>query len=183
MITKFFSSLLFKIIAYVLGLVIIIGGVFAGMRLQKLLSAESYINGSLNNMNQFVVENFNYSASNINFYDEFPNDEIPPTFEIDMPKVENFNGETLSYKITLNNYYLTETIFSAGAIYSIFYIDFNDTENETLQSCSMQIRIQYLNNRTNLKITTETQDEQAFLEQYFEDNGIRLKVIEVLKGE
>ena len=44
----------------------------------------------------------------------------------------------------------------------------------------MEISIKFLSGKTQLTLSTVGQEKASFLEQYFADNGIRLKVLEIL---
>ena len=59
-------------------------------------------------------------------------------------------------------------------------MDFYDTEGNIINSAAMKISVRFLSNKTMLTLTTNGQESASFLEQYFADNGIRLKVIEIL---
>ena len=69
---------------------------------------------------------------------------------------------------------------AAGTVFAKFNIDFYDTEGNIINSAAMKISVRFLSNKTMLTLTTNGQESASFLEQYFADNGIRLKVIEIL---
>ena len=95
-------------------------------------------------------------------------------------KVEDFNGKDKEYNLILNDYILLDAEFNSGSIFSTFLIDFYDTEGAIICNAEMKISIQFLSNKTQLTLTTVGEENSSFLEQYFSDNGIRLRVVEIL---
>ena len=69
------------IVFYLLCFVIIVAGVFCGIRLYKEVKAESYINGSIDISNRFSQESFNYSSTSVVFYHDLYDDTQTYTFE------------------------------------------------------------------------------------------------------
>jgi len=59
-------------------------------------------------------------------------------------------------------------------------MDFYDTEGNIVCNSAMSLSIQFLSNKTQLRLATNGQVSASFLEQYFSDNGIRLSVVEIL---
>ena len=165
--------------AYLICFILIVVGVFCGIALFKEVKAESYVNGSIDISNQFSQENFYYSATSLIFYHDIYDDTDTYVFDVDLPKVEDFNGIEKTYQVSLNDYILLDCDISAGSIFTTVNIDFYDTNNTILCSSLMQISIKYLSTKTQLTIATAGQENASFLEQYFADNGIRLKVIEI----
>ena len=55
-----------------------------------------------------------------------------------------------------------------------------DTEGNVICNADMKISIVFLSNKTQLTLATVGDKNSSFLQQYFTDNGIRLKVIEIL---
>ena len=97
-----------------------------------------------------------------------------------MLKVEDFNGKDKEYQVTLNEHILLNCDINAGSVFAITTIDFYDTNNNILCSATLQISIKFLSNKTILTLSTTGNENASFLEQYFSDFGIRLKVIEIL---
>lgn len=170
------------ILLYLAAFVIIVAGVFCGIRLYKEVTAESYINGSIDISNRFTQESFNYSSTSVVFYHDIYDDTNTYTFEKDLLKVENFDGAKNRYQLVLNDYVLLDTQISAGAVFSTLYMDFYDTNGNIVRSAYMDIAIKFLSNKTALSFSTVGNENASFLEQYFADNGIRLKVVELLNG-
>lgn len=165
---------------YIICIALIVSGVFCGIGLYEQLTAESYVNGSIDIENQFSMETFKYSNSSIVLYDDLYSDIY--TYEIDLLKVEDFNGEDNKYQLLINDYILTDTEINAGSIDSNMGLDFYSTEGEIVCSAVMHVSIDFLSNKTTLTLTTIGGQQASFLEQYFEDNGIRIKINQILGG-
>lgn len=170
------------ILLYLAAFVIIVAGVFCGIRLFKEIKAESYINGSIDISNRFTQDSFNYSSTSVVFYHDIYDETNTYTFEKDLLKVENFDGAKNRYQLVLNDYILLDTQISAGAVFSKLCIDFYDTSGNIVSSAYMDISIKFLSNKTALSFSTVGNENASFLEQYFADNSIRLKVVELLNG-
>ncbi len=168
------------IILYLLSFVIIVVAVFCGIRLYKEIKAESYINGSIDISNRFTQESFNYSSTSAVFYHDLYDDTDTYTFEKDLLKVENFDGKKKTYQVVLNNYVLLNTEINAGSVFATVNMDFYDTNGNVINSAVMKISVKFLSNKTTLTLTTTGKENASFLEQYFADNGIRLRIIEIL---
>lgn len=166
--------------SYVICFILIIVGSFCGIQLYREIKAESYVNGSIDISNKFSQESFYYSATSLVFYNDIYDDTNTYVFDKELLKVEDFNGAEKTYQVILNDYVLLNCEVNAGSIYSLVNIDFYDTNNNIVCNSSMNISIKFLSNKTQLTITTIGQENASFLEQYFSDNGIRLKVVEIL---
>lgn len=165
---------------YLICFVLIIVGVFCGIELYKEVKAESYINGSIDISNQFSQESFNYTSSSVTFYNDIYDETQTYTFDKELLKVDDFNGEKNEYQVLLNDYVLFDSDINAGSVFSVIYMDFYDTNGEIVCNASMNISIKFLSNKTQLTLTTTGNENASFFEQYFSDNGIRLKVMEIL---
>jgi len=167
---------------YVICFVLIIVGTFLGIELYKDIKAESYVNGSIDISNQFSQESFNYSSTSVVFYNDIYNDANPDEyyFEVEQLKVDDFNGLTKQYQVELNDFVLIGADINAGSIFTTVYMDFYDTNGNIVCNSAMSLSIQFLSNKTQLRLATNGQESASFLEQYFSDNGIRLSVVEIL---
>lgn len=165
---------------YLICFVLIIVGVFCGIELYKEVKAESYINGSIDISNQFSQESFNYTSSSVTFYNDIYDETQTYIFDKELLKVDNFNGEKNEYQVILNDYVLVDSDINAGSVFSVIYMDFYDTNGEIVCNASMNISIKFLSNKTQLTLITTGNENASFFEQYFSDNGIRLKVMEIL---
>ena len=168
------------VILYVIAFVIIVVGVFCGIRLYKEIKAESYINGSIDISNRFTQESFNYSSTSAVFYHDLYDDTDTYTFEKDLLKVENFDGKEKTYQVILNDYVLLNTEINAGSVFATVNMDFYDTNGNVINSALMKVSVKFLSNKTTLTLATTGKENASFLEQYFADNGIRLRIIEIL---
>lgn len=168
------------VILYLLAFVIIVVGVFCGIRLYKEIKAESYINGSIDISNRFTQESFNYSSTSAVFYHDLYDDTDTYTFEKDLLKVENFDGKKKTYQVVLNDYVLLNTEINAGSVFATVNMDFYDTDGNVINSALMKVSVKFLSNKTTLTLATTGKENASFLEQYFADNGIRLRIIEIL---
>lgn len=168
------------VILYLLSFVIIVVAVFCGIRLYKEIKAESYINGSIDISNRFTQESFNYSSTSAVFYHDLYDDTDTYTFEKDLLKVENFDGKKKTYQVVLNDYVLLNTEINAGSVFATVDMDFYDTNGNVVNSAVMKISVKFLSNKTTLTLATTGKENASFLEQYFADNGIRLRIIEIL---
>lgn len=168
------------VILYLLAFVIIVVGVFCGIRLYKEIKAESYINGSIDISNRFTQESFNYSSTSAVFYHDLYDDTDTYTFEKDLLKVENFDGKKKTYQVVLNDYVLLNTEINAGSVFATVNMDFYDTNGNVINSAVMKLSVKFLSNKTTLTLATTGKENASFLEQYFADNGIRLRIIEIL---
>ncbi len=164
---------------YLICFVLIIIGAFCGIQLYREIKAESYINGSIDISNQFSQETFSYTSTSVVFYGDGDDNY---SFETDLLKVDNFNGEKKQYQLKLNDYILLvdDEDIKAGSIYAVIDIDYYNTDGELAHSSKMNISIKFLSNKTQLTLSTTGADNVSYLEQYFADNGIRLRVLEIL---
>lgn len=165
---------------YLVCFVLIIVGAFCGIQLYKEVKAESYINGSIDISNKFSQENLNYSSTSLVFYHDLYDDTETYAFGQDLPKVENFNGQKKSYELWLNDFIILDAEFNAGSVYSTVQLDFYNEYGNILYSSKLNISVKYLSSKTQITLSTKGQESASFLEQYFKDNGIRLKVVEIL---
>ncbi len=167
---------------YLICFALCIAGVFCGIRLYKLVSAESYVNGSINIENKFSMESFAYANTAVEFYNDIYDTTDTYAYAIDLKPVDDFDGAKNKYEIVLNGYFLTDTQISAGAVFAKAYLDFYNTDGEILCSAFLDISVKFLSDKTALTLSTTGGKNASFLTQYFKDNGIRLKINEILKG-
>ena len=165
---------------YLICFILIIVGVFCGIELYKEIKAESYVNGSIDISNKFSQESFNYSSSSVAFYHDDYDTTDTYTFQKDLLVVDSFNGKEKTYQVILNDYILFNTEFNPGSIFSNVAIDFYDTEGNVICNAHMKISIVFLSNKPQLTLATVGDKNSSFLQQYFTDNGIRLRVVEIL---
>lgn len=165
---------------YLICFILIVVGVFCGIELYKEVKAESYINGSIDISNQFSQESFNYSSTSLVFYHDIYDETDTYSFDKELLKVDDFNGKDKEYQVLLNDYVLINSDIHSGSVFSVVNMDFYNTDGEIVCTSSMNISIKFLSNKTQLTITTVGNKNASYFEQYFSDNGIRLKVMEIL---
>lgn len=165
---------------YLICIVLIVVGVFCGIELYQEIKAESYVNGQIDISNKFSQESFNYSSSSVVFYDDLYDETETYTFDKELLKVEDFNGKEKEYQVVLNDYVLIDSEINSGSIFSVLNMDFYDTNGNIVCNSTLNISIKFLSNKTQLTLTTNGNESASYLEQYFADNGIRLKVMEIL---
>lgn len=168
------------VLFYLACFAVIVAGVFCGIELYKEIKAESYINGSIDISNKFSQESFNYSSTSVTFYHDLYDDTDTYAFEKDLLKVENFDGKTKTYRIVLNDYVLLNAEINAGSVFATAVMDFYDTSGNIVCNAELKISVKFLSGKTQLTMTTTGAASAGFLEQYFTDNGIRLRIIEIL---
>ena len=162
---------------YLICIVLIIIGIFAGTAFYNEATATSYKNGSINIENQFSQEQFFYSNSAVVFYPTENSEAY--AFEIDLNKTEGFDAEVNEYEVYLNGFILLDTTFTGGSVTSNVAMDFYDVDGSLVHEGSLNILIRFLNNKTQLKLSCPDVESATYFEEYFTTNGIRLAVLEV----
>lgn len=177
------KKIIAMIILYLLAFVLIVVGVFCGIRLYKEVKAESYINGSIDISNRFSQESFNYSSTSVVFYHDLYDDTDTYSFEKDLLKVDDFDGKKNTYQVVLNDYVLLNCEINPGSVFATVNMDFYDTNGNIVNSAVMKISVKFLSGKTQLTLSTTGNVNASFLEQYFTDNGIRLQINEIIKED
>lgn len=165
--------------AYILCLVLIVIGVFCGIRLFKEVRAESYVNGTIDISNRFSQESFKYTSTSAVFYHDLYDNSDTYYFDKELLKTENFDGEKKTYKVMLNDYVIFNAKVNAGSVFATVSLDFYNADGKLVQSADMDISVKFLSNKTQLTLSTVGNKNAQFLEQYFSDNGLRLQIIEL----
>lgn len=165
-----------KLMLYIIGSLVIISGLICGVAFYKEVTAKSYVNGSINIQNQFSMESFKYGSNSVVFYQSTGTNTY--TYSTDLLKVDDFNGEKKNYEVVVNDYKLPATV-SAGAVDTTLLLDFYSTSGELTCSSAMKINIKFLSDKTQLTFSVVGEKQAQFLEQYFKDNGIRLRINEI----
>jgi hypothetical protein len=164
---------------YLICFVLVIAGAFCGVRLIELMTAESYIRGSINIENRFTMESFSYANTTVEFYRDIYDTTDTYSYSTDLLKVDDFDGAKNKYEIVLNGYFLHDTVITSGAVSARVYLDFYDTGGNIVCSSYLDISVKFLSSKTTLTLSTAGGLNASFLTQYFRDNGIRLKINEV----
>jgi hypothetical protein len=111
------------------------------------------------------------------FYHDLYDDTNTYSFEKDLLKVDDFDGQKKTYQVVLNDYVLLNTEINAGSVFATVNMDFYNIEGK---SATLKISVKFLSGKTQLTLATTGNENASFLEQYFTDNGIRLQIIEIL---
>lgn len=165
-----------KLMLYIIGSLVIISGLICGVAFYKEVTAKSYVNGSINIQNQYSMESFQYNSNSVVFYQNSGTNTY--TYSTELLKVSDFNGEKKNYEVVVNDYILPATV-SAGAVDTTLLLDFYSTSGELTCSSAMKINIKFLSDKTQLTFSVAGEKQAQFLEQYFKDNGIRLRINEI----
>lgn len=174
------AKIVVRAIGIVLSIAIIVSGIVIAPMLFRIINAESYINGELNVRNEFSVDNFYYASNNLTFYNDDYAEQDRYYFNVDLVKVTDFNGLEGKYSIVLNEYPLLDNTIDAGRLQTSINIDFLNVENQVIQTAKMNIKIEFFANRSALSFTTQTLAEATFLSSYFNSNGLRLAIDEIV---
>ncbi len=167
-----------KFLAIAIGCVVIVVGIFSSIGLYKELTKKSFVNGTLDDVNMFSQTEFDYTSTSVAFYDNVNDNTDIRYFENSVLKVDDFNGLTKQYKVTLNENTLLANI-EAGYISTSMTMRFYDPHNTLLCEGTLYITIEFLSDKTNLKMYVENGTQAQYFEKYFKENGIRLKAIEI----
>jgi hypothetical protein len=95
-------------------------------------------------------------------------------------KTDDFDGVKNKYQTVLNGYILTDTGIAAGSVFATAHVDFYDTDGAVVCSSSLDISVKFLSDKTTLTLSMTGGLNASFLTQYFKDNGIRLKINQIL---
>ena len=164
-----------KFLCYLLGVVVICAGVFAGFKINNKRQQESFSIGSNPFENLFTTKTFSFQDKAVTLYED---NSDTYSYTVDLMPVTDFDGSKNSYTIMLNDYVLMDAKITAGQVEANFYKDFIGVDGKILNSGVMAIRITMLSNKTTLKISTVGEVNKDFYTQYFNDNGINLRIIE-----
>jgi len=165
---------------YLICFALVIAGAFCGVRLYQLVTAESYINGSIDIENRFTMESFSYAETGVEFYHDIYDTTNTYAYSVDLQRVDDFDGARKTYQVVLNDYFVPETQITAGSVFATVYMEFYSTNGGLLCSAHFNISVKFLSNKTSLTLSTTGGENASFLSQYFRDNGIRLKINEIL---
>lgn len=158
--------------------VLIVGsGVFCGVRWFQDSHTESYIRGSINLGNQFYAEEFKFPGDTVVLKKNGDNYSYTQDHLAKVP----FDGVNNQYRFTFNHYIIYDAEYTAGTAKARISIDFYDTDNQLSAEIYFDIMLRFLSNRTELVITTSSEKNSQFANQYFADNNCRI-VIEKING-
>lgn len=170
--------------SYIICFALMLVGIWSGIMLWQKVHAESYINGSIKVTNDLYFESFTYDNSLFSEVIVFTNDIYDKTNTYiwtseNLPTVPDFNGVNNKYQIEINGYRIFDAAINAGGVLVRTNIDFYGTENNLLCRVYYDLSIKFLSNKTEVSIKTVGQQNANFIEQYFADNGLRIKIKEI----
>jgi hypothetical protein len=174
------KKIIWQVFLYVIAFAVIVVGVFCGIQLYKEVKAESYVNGSIDISNRFTQESFKYTSTSVVFYHDIYDDTDTYTFEKDLLKVNDFDGQEKIYQVVLNDYILLNAEINAGSVFATVNMDFYNTDGQIVNQATLKISVRFLSGKTQLTFATTGKESASFFEQYFTDNGIRLQITQIL---
>lgn len=163
-----------KIMFYIFSGVLIISGIYSTTNFFKEVNQESYINGSATLKNSVIQTDFNYSTNSIVFYFDETNGNY--VFTKSFVRSSDFDGSKNTYETKLNNYLLFDSTYSNGAIFSKNTMYFLSSSGDVIYDSYFEIDIQFLSDKTTLKVLTYSEESVNYLQKYFQDFGFRLMV-------
>lgn len=165
----------FKIIMFILSIVICITGILATIDLIEKFSVHSQEVGSAitigKNDENLILKCDEGSIS-------FTNNDSVYTFEKTYAHVD-FNGDTKDYTLYLNGYIADNMQETAGTLSGTFTIDFRDTNADVVATCKLTISLTFSANETLLKVeTTNENNSIAYFYTWQSLNGFVVSVYE-----
>lgn len=158
---------------YIVSVALIFSAVYCGINFFKEINQEGYITGSLSLKNSTIQSEFYYSTDSIVFYKDSDDKYV---YEKSFIGVHDYDGSKNDYVVKLKDYELINAELSAGAVYCTNSLDYLNTSGETTKSVSFDLLLQFMSDKTVLKITTDTESEAEYLQKYFKDFGFGLSV-------
>lgn len=163
-----------KVFFYIFSGALIISGIYSTSNFFKEVHQVSYINGSATLKNSVIQTNFNYSTNSVVFYFDETNGSY--VFSKAFVRSSDFDGSKNTYETKLNNYLLFDTTYSNGAIFSKNTMSFLNPSGDVIYDSYFEIDIQFLSDKTTLKVSTYSEESVNYLQKYFQDFGFRLMV-------
>ena len=165
--------------SYIICCILVLFGTFFGIKLYQQATKESYVNGSIDISNQFYQETFSYASTSVAFYPTANGSTWD--YSNELVKTNGFDGQLKKYKVVLNDYTLVTAEIKAGSVYATVRMDFYNTDGTIDCEGTMSIRVLFLSDSTELKLSCPNEKSANYFEQYFIANGIRLEIIEILE--
>lgn len=170
------------VLSVILGFLVIISGGICGVKCYREITAESYVSGSINIKNEFIVDTFEYSVSSFDLHKDKDSTENVYSNYAQSEKVEGFNGIEKKYSVEFNDYTLTneQVKFTAGSVSFSLTFNFTSINDEELCTPTINVLVKFLNNKTTLDVSCSGEKEASFAQQYFADYGFRLAIKEIV---
>lgn len=167
-----------KVILYILAFLVILSGVVCGIMTYKIITSKSYVNGDLLGFeNAFKQENFKYITNALTLYADASKEDYY-TYEINLLKVEDFDGLSKSYEVVFNDVEVINAEIGAGVVEFKQSYEFLDVESKVKNITKLNIRLEFLADKTKMIVVAETENT-AYITQYFNNNQFSLRVNEI----
>ena len=171
-----------KVMFYLAGLAVIISSGFAIADFVTVGTAQSQSVGQIvvEEVNQTTFMTQNYT--DMVFYQD--TQDASKYYYDDELKAQQFDGTNKDYRILANKMPCSYNECGAGYVQGVFSQTFYSPEGEVNAIVSLTIRIDFYENITRLRITTtKDQDNLTYIEQYIDNNGLKIEVVLFEGGE
>ena len=169
------KKLLMPAIMYLIALIIIISGVFAGVWDYRHITSKSYIKGDLSGIDNVLMSTELYFNTNQLTLYEVEDADNQYLYTIDLTPIKNFNGLTKKYEVVFNGNEVINAKVGAGYVEFSKMLEFLSVNNEILSTSKMVIQVSMLADKTRLKVFVET-DKIEYMTQYFNNNSFALSI-------
>lgn len=165
---------------YLLGFVLIVTGIFAGLNLYNTYFKSSQIIGAVNldyKLTSFE-ELYNIDCNGpLTFVKDSTNNCKWSYTEI--LEAQEFDGTRNSYQLLLNDKYIGESGSTAGKISSTSYMFFYDTELNIETKFKVTLTISFYTTETEISVIVEFENAEdiGYWNSYLDVNGINVQVI------
>jgi len=166
-----------KWFSYLICGILIIAGIICSINLAKFWSIKSATYGeitSIETINKYDdVAKFDCTSIPLET-DDYLNYTSSSSF-----KPVSYDGTQKNYAFLFNDMLVSNTEFFAGKINSLLKINFYDTDGEIATTISLNIFINFYEDKTEIKISTKNVNNSvAYFERYVMTNGAVFKVVE-----
>ncbi len=174
---------------YLICFILVIAGAFCGIRLYQLVTAESYVNGSIDIENQFTMESFSYANTAVEFYHDVYDTTDTYAYSVDLRRVDDFNGADNTYQVTLNGYYILDAQITAGSVFCKVNMEFYDTDGNLIHTAFVNVSVKFLSDKTALTVSTMMHGEYGISDVCLSTlnlvgkGGVRGKIMSPLNAE
>lgn len=161
---------------YLICFIFIVTGIFSGIYMSKVWSETSGVYGSISSIetqnNYSVVAKFDYGTIPFDTEDYSTYSNYRSWEHID------FDGKSADYVVLFNDNMLSDVFIYDGKISGTCTLKFYGTDGSVVCSAVLNIRIEFLEDRTDVLITTtNSNNEIGYLNYYMNTNGSILKVV------
>lgn len=167
-----------KVFRYFLCFVIILVGIYCGVRLYQEVTKSSYVNGTINVENEFRKESFFYSSTSVAFYPG--NNATTYDYSIELTPVDDIDLTNKNYDLYFMNFPVINAEMKSGLINLPVLMNFYNSDGTLACKGKMNVKIEFLSKSTKLKLSCNNQTSANYFEQYFADYGFKLQLVEIL---